>query len=75
MGDTVDIYSEDDGSGRQQIELVPLTGILACSAHCLHSKLSVATFDILAGIPLAIASNMFHDDQTACLIDWPEFAS
>lgn len=26
VGDTVDIYYEDDGSGRQQIELVPLAG-------------------------------------------------
>ncbi len=28
VGDTVDLYYEDDGSGRQQIEVVPLAGIL-----------------------------------------------
>lgn len=69
MGDTVDIYYEDDGSGRQQIELVPLAGILACFAHCLHSRLSVATYDVLAGIPIATTSSITHDDETACCID------
>ena len=74
MGDTVDIYYEDDGSGRQQIELVPLAGILACSAHCSRSKLSEATYSILAGIPLASISNFVYNDQTACFIDGHKFA-
>lgn len=41
VGDTVDLYYEDDGSGRQQIELVPIAGVLVCCLVSILVRLKV----------------------------------